>query len=68
MICLEDFCGQWGHFPATWWADYDLQRQTVFFGGEWADVPNWHIATQPTLAELYIYVGSHLPEFANITG
>ena len=67
-ICLEDFCGRFrGHYPVQWSADYDPQTGIVFFNGEWYDVPDWHCTTEPALTEIYAYVGSHLPEFANVT-
>ena len=66
-ICLVDVCGRFrGHYPVQWAADYEVQTGIVFFSGEWWDVPDWHCTAAPTGAEVYAYVSSHLPEFANV--
>lgn len=61
MICVEDFNGflEPGHFPISYWADYDKTKNVVHFGGDWNDVPDMKSKTLPSHEEIIQHVVSY---------
>lgn len=53
-IRLVDFCGYTspGHFPITYWADWNPSTKLVTFGGEWVEVSPIISETEPTETEI----------------
>jgi hypothetical protein len=54
-ICVFDFNGYTagpGHFPVAMWADYFPNEGVVKFGGDWEDIPDWHVSEEPTEEEV----------------
>lgn len=49
-VCVFDFCGytKQGHFPVSFWADYNTETKQTVFGGDWSDVPPMMTDDEPT--------------------
>lgn len=50
-ICIEDFCGYTSgpeHFPVQYWAYYWTESKTLFFGGDWWELPVIFCEYEPT--------------------
>lgn len=60
-ICLIDFCGysEPGHFPTSYWADWNPATKLITFGGEWQEISPVMSETEPTDSEIDL-----LQEFA----
>ena len=58
-ICIVDFNGYTllGHFPVSFWADWDGHK--VIFGGDWEGIPNMLIQIEPSEEMVYAYVNNH---------
>jgi hypothetical protein len=58
-ICVEDFNGysEPGHFPISYWADWDPDKQMLYFGGDWAHVLPMPSATLPTAEQAHEWAG-----------
>ena len=55
-ICIVDFNGSYKGFPSSFWADYDTTKKTVFFGGDWSDIPPWKVTREPSQKAIYTHV------------
>lgn len=52
--CLIDFCGysEPGHYPISYWADWNPATKLVTFGGEWYEVAPVLSEIEPDDAEI----------------
>lgn len=62
LICIIDFNGYtaMGHFPTAYWADYSLDDKTIYFGGDWQEIPPKYYDSVPDEDDIYKYVQSWL--------
>jgi hypothetical protein len=63
-VCVFDFCGfiHPGHFPWSAWADYWVESKVCTFGGDWADVPDWYVDSEPSEAAAEAHANAWIAE------
>ena len=52
-VCIIDWCG--GYKNGGFWCDYFPDKGVVKFGGEWFDVPDLIVDSEPTNEECEIH-------------
>lgn len=57
MVCVYDFAGNSRH--VGFWADWSKLTKTVYFGGDWWDIPNMISQTEPSESQVYEWALSH---------
>ena len=61
IVCIEDFCGSDAQgFPVQYWADWSKKTGFVFFGGDWAIIPDLRSEKRPDESTLKHWVNYHL--------
>jgi hypothetical protein len=57
LICVYDFAGN--SRDCGFWADWSKSAKTVYFGGDWWDVPDMQSETIPSEKEVFEWAKNH---------
>jgi hypothetical protein len=62
---VVDFSGYTspGHFPTSFWAEWNRDEKQVHFGGDWHDVPLMKAKRRPTQAQVYKHANRWMKKF-----